>query len=134
MALDGFTVPVFGHQRPSTDGPVEPDPFAAADMALTKKVAAIIQGHYPGHPWLVVCDHKQGIVKIKIPQFMGATNWGVIKIGNLKSDPGMTTVVRICGEILERYQIPRVGFSRDDFLAARNLIPQHRRFHGFVPN
>ncbi len=131
---DGFLVPKFGHQRPSSDEPLVPDRFAAADMALTKRIAAVVDHHYPGHPWLIVSDHKQGIVKIKIPQFMGATNWGVIWISTLKSDPGMRSIIRICGEILERYRIPRVGFSRDDFLTALSGIPKHRRFHGVVPH
>lgn len=90
---------------------------------------------YPDHPWHVEADHAQGIVKIKIPQLMGATNWGVIPIRYLKNEGELRRhVMRVAGEILERYQLPRARFSPDEFMRAWHRQPLHKRgYHGHVP-
>ena len=104
------------------------------DLALTKAVAATMETHYPGHPWRVEVSHRQGIIKIQLPILMGATNWYVVHITSLGNwTIGQRKIMRACGEILERYRIPRHNFSLDHFLAARSAIPIHRRSHGFVP-
>lgn len=131
MARDGY-LPVIG----ATEESIPEDPFRQRDLFLTNRIAETIDLHYPGHPWKVIVSHQQGVVRIQIPHFMGVQNWYVIKIKNLTSDPGLRRVVRACGEILERYQIPRSNFSRDHFVNALNAIPQNKRgrIHGYVPN
>jgi hypothetical protein len=104
-----------------------------ADLALVRAVAAIVESHYGGHPWRIEASHAQGIVKIQLPVLMGPTNWYVIHISSLKGEDGRRKIVRACGEILERYRIPRHSFSLDHFLAARNAIPLQRRAHGLLP-
>lgn len=124
-----------GFIRPTTEMVDDQrDRFTNADLHLTKAVATTVQSFYPGHPWRVEVSHAQGIIKIQLQPFMGPTHWHVIHISSAKVVSELRTkVMRACGEILERYQVPRARFSLDDFLHVHSLIPQHRRFHGFVP-
>ena len=47
--------------------------------------------------------------------------------GAMAADPGLRAVVRAGGEILERHDVPRAGFSIDAFLRARDANPINRR-------
>jgi hypothetical protein len=118
----GATVPV---RREDTMGGAL-SPIEKADLALTKKIAAVIQSHYYGHAWAVQVKHEQGIVAINIPLFMG-NNYYTIPLRLLNSDPGLRLVIRACGEILERYNIPRCGWMPDRFVEAVNKIPAWKR-------
>lgn len=96
--------------------------YAAADIALARRVSEMLQLHYDGHFWAVHASHKQGVVFITIPLLLG--NWKyLIKIANLKSDPGMRSVVKAGGEILERFRIPRGHIDMAAVLAARPIRP-----------
>lgn len=110
-----------GHQRP--DDPSRPDPYVAVDLALSKCIAEVIEQHYFGHPFKVIVRHEQGIVQIQIPQLMPKNRWFVIHISQLQNDPGMKAVVRACGDILERYNLPRSAYDREQFIAAVQSIP-----------
>lgn len=114
------------------DDPTE-DPHVQADVALTNRIATVIEQHYAGHPWMIEVSHAQRCAFISIPLFMGQTKW-VLHIDKLASDPGLRAVVRAAGEILERYRIPRQRFSPDHFLAALHGIPANRRGRaGLIP-
>lgn len=102
--------------------PGEHDDFAAADMALTKNLATYIEGTYPGHPWYIETSHFQGVVKINIPMLCGQWFY-TVRISDLHTDPGFKTVLRKCGELLERLRMPRCGYSHADFLAAEERTP-----------
>lgn len=111
-------------------------PFKNADDALTHAAGVMIYSMFPGHPWTVYADHKQGIVSISIPALMGATNKGVIPI-RLLANEGMLRecVKKVAGEILERYNLPRARYDADEFLRALSDIPLHKRgYHGHVPD
>ena len=97
----------------------EIDPYIGADLALTKAIADKLQAHYPAHPWMVKVTHAQGVAMIKLPLVMKRHQEFVLHIDKLKSDPGLRAVVRAGGEILERYNMPRHGFSLERFLDAR---------------
>ncbi len=134
MALDGFIVPNRGYQNPDLDDDISRDPCKVADLMMVNAISEVVERHYPGHPWFIKVMHAQGVVLISIPLFMGATNQYVVKIHDLKSDPGMRCVIRACGEILERYNIPRQRFDRDHFLNALYGTPiRARGHHGFIP-
>lgn len=110
-------------------------PFKNADDALTHAAGVMIYSLFPGHPWKVYADHRQGVIVIAIPALMGATNKGIIPIAMLANE-GMLRkcVLKVAGEILERYNLPRSGFSADEFTRALNAIPIHKRgYHGHVP-
>lgn len=126
-------LPAFGYEHPDLDDEPRPDPFARADLELTRKIAAVVDFHYLGQPFMIKVSHEQGIVQIQIPALMGANNWFVVYISTLKSDPGLRSIVRGCGHILEAYSIPRAHFDRDHYLKALNAMPIGRRQHGYVP-
>lgn len=107
--------------------PDEADPHMAADTALARKVGETLQRHYADHPWLVEVDHAQGVVMISLPIVMPRNRKMIIHTSTLAADPQMRAVVRAGGEILERYNIPRSGFTLDPFLEARAANPINRR-------
>jgi hypothetical protein len=123
----------YGHTvaRPYGDA----TPMSAAERALQKCVAEVVLRHYPGHAWAIDVPPGQGVVNISIPLFMGYINKWNIPVSMLKSDPGMRLVVRACGEILERYKIPRGGFLPDRFVEVVEKIPAWKRARtGWIPS
>lgn len=124
----GFTQHRTTYERPGLGETDEADPHMAADLLMTGRVADVLQRCYPGHPWMIEVSHKQGVVMISIPLFMGRHKW-VIHINTLKTDPMLRTIMRAGGEVLERYRIPRTGFGLDHFLGALQGIPTHKRAH-----
>lgn len=94
-----------------------------ADDRLLFNIARHIEAHYPGHAWKVGVSHREGIVRISIPLFMGSVNFYVIKISDLKTDPGLKGVTRACGEILERCGIARSGFRESELQSAVQRHP-----------
>lgn len=104
-----------------------PDKHLAADLALTKMIAEVLERHYPAHPWMVEVSHAKGCAFISLPIIMKRNQKYVLHIDKLKMDPGLRSVMRAAGEILERHNVPRAGFAIDHFLAARNAGPLGRR-------
>lgn len=92
------------------------------NLGLAEQIWQKLQFHYPGHPWGVGVSHEQGIAQIFMPTF---TAWSyVIRLQELFSDPGMRMVVRGGGDMLERFNLPRSGFSTDQYVSAlRNWRP-----------
>ena len=99
----------------------------AADLALTMRIAETLERHYPGHPWMVQVSHDSGCAFIKLPIVMKSMERYVLHIDKLNMDPALRAVVRAGGELLERYNMPRTGFSLDPFLSAREAGPYGRR-------
>mgnify|MGYP000514636362 CR=1 FL=1 len=99
----------------------------AADLALTMKIAETLERHYPGHPWMVQVSHDSGCAFIKLPIVMRSMERYVLHIDKLNMDPSMRAVVRAGGELLERFNMPRTGFSLDPFLDARAKGPYGRK-------
>lgn len=129
-------VPRFGYSHPDGNDDPLPDPFIEADFFLTRRIGEIVERHYFGQPFSVKVSHEQGVVQIQIPILMGAENWWCVHIDDLANDPDMRCVVKACGEILERYNIPRCAYDREAFMAARDSIPLLARAsgRGYVPS
>jgi hypothetical protein len=122
-----------GYEHPYlNDIPIE-DVARGADQALAKAVGETLFSHYFTPGWWVEVSHKQGIVKISIPALMGPNDYYVIKIVDLETDPNLKSVMRVGGEIFERYKIPRSGFSNADFEAAISRHPLGYRGLTAVP-
>lgn len=120
----------FVQQRASYQAPGEGDefdPYLVADLALTNKIAETLERHYPSHPWMVKVSHAQGVAMIKLPILMKRNEESVLHIDRLACDPGLRSVVRAGGEILERHNVPRAGFAIDHFLHAREAREAKRR-------
>lgn len=114
---DGFTGHRADYEKLGAD---LHDQYAAADAALSKRVFATLQQHYPFHTWNVEVNHAGGIVKIRLDVVMPKSRWFVLHIARLASDPGLRSVIRAGGDLLERYNLPRRAFHLDHFLAARS--------------
>ncbi len=99
--------------------------FDAANDAMCKLIGRKLAEVYPGHPWGVISEIEHGIVKICL---QGFPQWPVlIKVVTLKGDPSLRAVTKYAGELLERLNLPRKGFSLADWKAATILRPYH--FH-----
>jgi hypothetical protein len=95
----------------------------AANESLARDVARRLGEFYPNHPWGVMAEIEHGIVKIAL---QGFTQWPyVIHVDTLKADPGMRSVFAAGGEILEKFRMPRQGFSLADWRAANARMPYH---------
>lgn len=123
-------VPKVSYQREGLGDDVSFDDLAVRDLFVTNRIAEAIESWYPGHFWAVKVSHASGVVLISIPALMGMSNQYVIWLRDLKSDPGLKCVMRACGEILERFKMPRSRLSFDDMQCAMEAIPLHRRPHG----
>lgn len=110
------------YEHPDLGDDPQEDPAAAADMALTARVADVIHRHYPDHFWKIEVSHQAGIVMISIPALMNSHAY-ILHIAKL--DLRLQRVVNAAGEILERYRIPRSGLrlGGDEFLAAFKANP-----------
>jgi hypothetical protein len=85
-----------------------------AEYSLAKRMAELLQKHYPGHLWGVTCQSEQGIATIFNLRFSG--NWGfLLKMKDIQDDPTLKQVVMAGGELLERYRVARGKFNEDDY-------------------
>lgn len=101
-----------------------PDSFALADQAMVKKIGAFLLEHYAGHPFRADVSHERGYIKVYLPEVMGSVNGFVIHISAVKNHVDFIRWMnRACGEILERYKLPRHRFNRDDWRAAIAKAP-----------
>lgn len=119
----GFSKQRFGYENTVAG---QKDKHVGHDLALTKAIADVLERHYPSQPWTVEVDHSQGVVFISLPIIMRRNQKYVLHIDRLKSDPGLRSVIRAAGEILERHNVPRSGFRLDHFLHARAANPMNR--------
>lgn len=117
--LRGFTDKQITHDPVGIDGE-KVDPFLARDLALTKRMAEVLERHYPGHPWMVQVSHAQGVAYVKLPILMKRNQAYILHIDRMSMDPGLKCVMRAGGELLEKYQVPRTPFLLDHFLTARD--------------
>lgn len=97
--------------------------FDGVNAALCKAIGEALSRFYPGHPWAVSAEVEHGIVKFSLAGFQ---QWAhVIHVATLKSDPGLSTVKKAAGEMLERFNMPRKGFSSADWFLANQRMPMH---------
>lgn len=91
--------------------------FYQADQALSDSVYATLTSNYPGHFWRVEASHKQGVVLIRL---MGLSDMpSVVKVEDLKVlSRAEEEVMRAGGELLERFRMPRSGFTEAEFNSA----------------
>lgn len=93
------------------------DQYDAANKRLAQEIWQKLQYHYPGHPWKVFTNIKQGIALIELPLF--TSKQFIINLKDLIGDPGMHVVMKGAGEFLERYEMPRSGFDISHYLTAQ---------------
>jgi hypothetical protein len=115
----------------TSDDPGEQDPFAKAKMETARWAGEKLNQHYPGHPWLVQVegDRFNAVVMIQIMGIMPADRWYLIKFRNLLTDAGGRMIMKAGGELLERYGMPRHGFSLTAWKDALSRYPITGRGH-----
>lgn len=99
------------------DGEILHDPFKRMDQANQKWMAEVLQRHYPGHFWSTKYDGAQKMAYVSIPILMGINKFWAV---NLTTDQLTDALLmRMGGEILERYGLKRGRLQLDQFLDAR---------------
>lgn len=77
---------------------------------LCKRVAAVLDRHYPGWLWAIRPDEGGGIVDIFSMRI--DAEWGyTLHTARLQEDVDLRSVIVAGGEILERYGMPRGPYS-----------------------
>lgn len=86
-----------------------------SDISLAKRIADILDRHYPGHAWVVEVIHTQGVVRVR--NFMLSQKFGmVLHLRGVKAvSDWERDIVRAGGEFLERWQIHRGRFRIEDY-------------------
>lgn len=82
------------------------DEFALADISLAKQVAGILSNAYPGYPWKVMSEIRQGFVAFQLPELMGPTLHAFIRLADW-SNLNAKLILDTAGEMLERIDLPR---------------------------
>lgn len=97
--------------------PDELDEHASA-VLLAKDIANYLEHTYPGWAWAVETDPRGGIVNLRALKLSG--EWGyILKLAWIQDDPVVRRrlVLKAAGEILERYGMPRAGYSYEAWKA-----------------
>lgn len=123
--LNGGKVAPVRNRRPAAsrvdwDGNETPEEQRRArdDQAYAMRIGSHIQQHYPGVLFRVSVNSPGGIARIHHPLLPAA--WGyTVFLSELNSDPKMACITRACGELLERFNLPRGRYRRDVWEEAR---------------
>lgn len=115
-----------GQSRPAISR-IDADPreHTAAEIAMARRdeqtamrVGAHITSHYPNVLFRVAVDSPNGIIRLFHPLL--PAKWGyTVHLREFNSDPSMRCITRACGELLERFNIPRGAYRRELWQEAR---------------
>jgi len=109
------------------------DPFKEWDLWAAGEIEKVMIAHVPIYPgWTVRVDGKQKFAAVSLQSLMGTDEWYFINLTTHDITPRM--ILHACGEILERYGLPRDRLDIAAFEAARKthsrLVDKRRK----VPN
>lgn len=92
---------------------------SAADKRAATEIFRVLKQHFPGHPWSIEVDAKEGWAKIGIIELLGP-NWVMF----LKfEDWTDARVMQLAGELLERFKMPRSSIDIAAYMSAESNIP-----------
>jgi hypothetical protein len=80
--------------------------YRIKDFEIAKTIGAELCGIYPGHGWIVEADARNGIAKI-CNKHMGVNAGYVYKLNDIEFSTFKRDMMRIGGDILERYKLSR---------------------------
>lgn len=80
--------------------------YRIKDFEIAKTIGAELCGLYPGHGWTVEADARNGIAKI-CNKHMGFNAGYVYKLHDIEFSTFKRDMMRIGGDILERYKLSR---------------------------
>ena len=108
----------------------KPDEFRAIDEALCAEIGRWLVKWYPKHYAIFSArvDHRPnvGIVEIKIPRLMGASNVYAIPTAAMQAGPNAfhNLMKEATGQLLERFRLSRGrGFDDAAFIEAASKVP-----------
>ena len=88
----------------------------ASTVLLVKRMADLLERHYPGWMWCVQPDETGGVINLFSMRLSG--EWGYrFRIMDIQGDPKVCDpkIVAAGGEILERFWVPRGIYRYDDW-------------------
>jgi hypothetical protein len=101
-----------------TKGPhAKQDIHAEYDVWVAARMMSILLSEYPRHSWRCRHDSIQGVALISNWILMGMGNWMAVNLKTHELTPQL--IIRMGGEILERYGLPRGKLELGSFLEAR---------------
>jgi hypothetical protein len=96
----------------------EADPYAGVDRQVARGVHELLSKKYPGYPWSVRVDSRQGIIAFQLSDLMGATLHWVIRMSEYDGERAMNLVIAGGGELLERMGLHRGRMIPADYIRA----------------
>lgn len=82
------------------------DPFKEQDMRMAREVARVLLDNYPGYPWKVISEIRQGYVAFQLPELMGPTLHAFIRLADM-GNMSDVLIKETAGNMLERINLPR---------------------------
>jgi hypothetical protein len=92
------------------------------DMALGKKIMDTLEKYYPLHAWFVNASHDAGTYSVQLmyegkQAEMRVWKYGFLgHIGKLISDDLDKKIMKVGGEVLERYNMARKAATENDLI------------------
>lgn len=87
--------------------------LGAYEEGLSNRIMETLWRTYGGYNWGVAVDAAQGIARVQIGGLMRSSYWEIIYLDRLASDPGMLSVKRAGGKLLEMLKLRRDRADRD---------------------
>jgi hypothetical protein len=91
----------------------------ASTVLLVKRMADLLEKHYPGWMWCVQPDDRGGVINLFSLRL--SAEWGYrFRIMDIQGDPRAADpkIVAAGGEILERFRVPRGLYRYEDWKEA----------------
>lgn len=96
------------------------------DQQVCQQVAQSLTKYYPGHDWLVEADRRKGLLDIRNLRLSGGMGCRFPLSGYVTASELDRLAMRLGGELLERYAMPRRSFDRDAYeTLPENAIGEH---------
>lgn len=88
----------------------------ASTVILVKRMADLLEKHYPGWMWCVQPDEAGGVVNLFSMRLSMEWGWR-FRTMDIQGDPKVTDplIMRAGGEILERFGVPRGLYRYEDW-------------------
>lgn len=88
----------------------------ANTILLVKRIGDTLEKHYPGWAWAVRPEQEHGMIYVNALKLHGS--WGLtLRIIDVQCDVHLRTVMRLAGELLERFGVPRGRYRYNDWVA-----------------
>ena len=105
----------FLDKEEAPDYVIDPNQLVGTSGTLVNLVADIadrLEHHYPGWMWAVQPFEFGGIIKIFSLRLSGEYGF-TMKVADIQDDPNRKLAMEAGGEILERFNMPRVPYRRE---------------------